>query len=144
MYFLILPVTSEPGLIVPGDWALVRVTKANGDILQRTYNIYKALDQRAREIFNNDVLRDASESVIQNLVNERDLAEFKARLYERRNLLAKLMTTHLDTSILQDDASLSEEVSISSNGITSIRDTASSDEVDPSLPGCFPSDRNLF
>ncbi|KAK7043062.1 hypothetical protein VNI00_008800 [Paramarasmius palmivorus] len=139
MYFLVLPTTSKAGLVVPDGWTLVHITKANENILQRMYDIYVSLDQRAREIFNNDILHDATESVTQNLVKDRDLAKFKAQLYKHRNLLTKSTTTHLNTSILQDDASSGGDVSIFPNDIASIRDTASLNEVDPASLDAKPA-----
>ncbi|KAK7060850.1 hypothetical protein VNI00_000583 [Paramarasmius palmivorus] len=90
IYPLLLPTTYDPGQILPKDWIVVHVKKTNGDMLKRVYDTRNSLDKDAQKIFDDDVTYDTSRSVSQNLVKREDLDEFKALLYERRELFANL------------------------------------------------------
>ncbi|KAK7047550.1 hypothetical protein VNI00_006317 [Paramarasmius palmivorus] len=87
---LLLPTTSDPSMILPNDWIVVHVTKANADILVKVRDIYKHLEEDAQKVFHDDIIHDTSKSVHLNLVKEEDLAAFKKLLYERRDLLENL------------------------------------------------------
>ncbi|KAK7043064.1 hypothetical protein VNI00_008802 [Paramarasmius palmivorus] len=94
VYPLLFSTTSHPGIYrdLSGDWVVVRISEKNGGILRRMYHVYRSLDKDARKALNGDIVDDTSESVGRNLVKGADLAEFKALLYERRDLFANMAT----------------------------------------------------
>ncbi|KAK7033650.1 hypothetical protein VNI00_012650 [Paramarasmius palmivorus] len=91
---LFLPATSESRKILPDGWVIVHITPTSGnrELLKRVHDrICRSLGYGAREMFDNDILHNSSESVSQNLVQEEDLAAFKALLYKRRDLFTHLV-----------------------------------------------------
>jgi hypothetical protein len=106
-YPLLFPVT-EPAASLPKDWIATRVTKANGEILKRAYDIYSSLDREGRKLFCEDVAYDSLETISQCIVkvccpsqirNARSLTfaivvqadvmlEYKDLIYERRDFSA--------------------------------------------------------
>ncbi|KAK7032233.1 hypothetical protein VNI00_013191 [Paramarasmius palmivorus] len=85
---VLLPLTSNPAEILPPDWFAVRVTKANGSMLNRVvFDGYESFDEDGQRILENDLLEDTFESVSRTLVKEEDLAQFKTLVYQRRYLL---------------------------------------------------------
>ncbi|KAK7043047.1 hypothetical protein VNI00_008785 [Paramarasmius palmivorus] len=86
-YPMLLPLNSYPHEL-PDNWAVLYITKTNAHMLERVKSMYRSLGWQYEEILKKDILFDTSESVKQNFVEEKDLAELKAFLYERRDLLA--------------------------------------------------------
>ncbi|KAK7015912.1 hypothetical protein VNI00_018998 [Paramarasmius palmivorus] len=91
-YPLMLPSTSDPSRIFPEDWVVFQVKASNADLLKRVHGIRMSLSEGGLKDFDDDVIYDTSVCVVQKLVEEEDLDQFKAMLYERRDLFAHLAT----------------------------------------------------
>ncbi|KAK7043063.1 hypothetical protein VNI00_008801 [Paramarasmius palmivorus] len=92
-----LIVPADPHKIFPDDWVVVQVTEKNGHTVKRMYDIRESLKDKDRKKFDKDIKNDTSQSVKDNLVKEEEFAEFKALLYERRDLFARLALSPLRT-----------------------------------------------
>ncbi|KAK7036637.1 hypothetical protein VNI00_011570 [Paramarasmius palmivorus] len=91
-YPLMVPSTSDPSKIFPEDWVVFQVKASNADLLKRVHGIRMSLDEGALKDFDDDVIHDTSVSVLRELVEKEVLGQFKAMLYERRDLFAHLAT----------------------------------------------------
>ncbi|KAK7056510.1 hypothetical protein VNI00_003066 [Paramarasmius palmivorus] len=91
-YPLLLPITSDPSKILPNDWVVVQITPTNGkrEVLKMMYDIWKALKGNSREVFDDDIINNTSNSVTCNLVKKEDLAAIKRVLYKWGDQLACL------------------------------------------------------
>ncbi|KAK7036651.1 hypothetical protein VNI00_011584 [Paramarasmius palmivorus] len=95
-YGLLFPSTYNLVEVLPKNWVTDHATQFNGDILRKMYYIRKSLDEDARGVFDSDIIYNTLESIDgRKLVKvEEDLVEFKALLYERRDLFVNLPTPH--------------------------------------------------
>ncbi|KAK7043068.1 hypothetical protein VNI00_008806 [Paramarasmius palmivorus] len=107
---LLLPATADPGQIFPEDWVVLHATKGNGIMLRRVYDRCRLFNLQGRQVFDNDVTHDTTESLGYNLIKEEDLAAFKALIYERRDLLAEFPLWSPDSELpLEEDTIFAPE-----------------------------------
>ncbi|KAK7015914.1 hypothetical protein VNI00_019000 [Paramarasmius palmivorus] len=83
-YPLLFSPTTNLATSLPRDWIVTHVTKANGEILKRAYDIYSSLDQKGRKLFCEDVAYDSLETVSQSIVKADAMLEYKELIYKRR------------------------------------------------------------
>uniref|UniRef100_A0A0W0F426 Nephrocystin 3-like N-terminal domain-containing protein n=1 Tax=Moniliophthora roreri TaxID=221103 RepID=A0A0W0F426_MONRR len=81
LFVMLLSDSDTP--VLPGDWAVVYIAKANGEVFQR---VAGALcdHKNGLELLLDDVREDACETVLQELVQDGELFHLKALMNERR------------------------------------------------------------